>query len=129
MCSSRSSERSLTSDAYARTADGAQGGQLRAVRALAPEGVVDVLVDVGDRAGAAHRPKNPELLEAGDVRVAPHEGRDLRRDARRQTLVRDRREQLVGRRASALELATDFEACLHPRTVAEGPAVGKGPKG
>ena len=53
-----------------------QGRELRAVRPLAAERVVDVVVAVGDRARPSDRAKDPELLEASDVRVTPRERRD-----------------------------------------------------
>ena len=53
-----------------------EGRELRAVRPLAAERVVDVVVGVGDRARPSDGAKDPELLEAGDVRVAPRERRD-----------------------------------------------------
>ena len=101
-----------------------QGGKLRAVRPLAPEGVVDVVVHVGDRPRAADGAQDPELLEACDVRVAPDERRHAGRERRGQHLVGDVCEDVVGRGAPALERAPDLEACIHARTVAEHPAVG-----
>ena len=108
---------------------GAQRRKLRAVRPLAAERVVDVVVHVRDRPRAADGAEDPELLEACDVRVAPDERRHAGRELRGKRLVGDGCEDVVRRRAPALERAPDLEACVHPRTVAEQPDVGKGPKG
>jgi len=106
-----------------------QGRELRAVRPLAPERVVDVVVAVGDRARPSDRAKDPELLEASDVRVAPRKRRDAGRYRGDEIVVRDRREQRIGRGARTLERTLDLEARLHTRTVVDAAAVDNEPKG
>ena len=54
---------------------GAQSRQARAVRARAPQRVVDVPMCIAGRRRAAEVVEDPELLEVRDVGKAPHERR------------------------------------------------------
>ena len=117
---SRSMRSSMSSDALAHVrgvrADGRRirGRELRAVRPLAAERVVDVVVDVRDRARPSDGAKDPELLEAGDVRVAPRERRDAGRDLRDESSSSETgASSSVCRGARALERTLDLEARLH----------------
>ena len=96
---------------------GVQRRELGSVRAFAAERVVDVVVDVRDAARARERAEDPELLEAGDMREAPDERRDARRDLRDEVVVRDGGEQPLRGRAPTLERPPDLVAGLHSRTV------------
>jgi hypothetical protein len=84
-----------------------------------PERVVHVIVDVANRPRAADRAKEPLLLEARDVRVAPDERRDGGRHGRDELVVGDGLEEGGRRLAPALECPADLQACFHPPTVVD----------
>ncbi len=78
-----------------------------------PEGLVDVLVTIGEMRLVAEVAKEPELLEERHVGEVPHERRRRRGWLERQHTVGQGLEDRLGARPRELERVPDLQGCVH----------------